>query len=136
PNLRVAVQGQAAQQVVEAAAELGVQAQDPDNEVPPVLALLGQGGLPAANLTAVDVEPGVDVERMVRAGDVDAAVVGDRLDHLRVLGAEAVPDEIAVLVRAAGTQLQVAQAAAEAGLSGEQVAALTRPAQPEVELLE
>jgi ABC-2 type transport system permease protein len=136
PNLRVAVQGGAAQQVVERATELGLQAQDPDNEVPPVLALLGQGGLPGADLTSVEVEDGVDVDRLVRDQDVAAAVIGDRLDGLTVVGAEVVPDEIAVLVRAASTELQVAQAAADAGLSADQVAALTRPAQPEVELLE
>ncbi len=135
PELRVAVQGQAAQEVVDLATRLGVEAQEPDEDLPPVLALLGAGGLPAADLTSVEVEPDGDPARLVRDGDVVAAVVGADYDDLRLLGAEAVPDEVGVLVRSAATQLRVAQAAAGAGLTAEQVAALTAPEPPPVELL-
>jgi len=136
PSLRVAVQGPAAAQAVELAAALGVQAQESDAEVPPALALLGAGGLPAADLTSVEVEPGGDIERLVLDGDVAAAVVGDDLEALRVLGAQGVPGEVDVLVRAAATQLQIAQAAQDGALTDEQVLALTSPAPPTVELLD
>lgn len=135
PQLRVAVQGQAAQEVLELATRLGVQAQEPGDELPAVLELLGAGGLPAADLVSVEVEPDGDVERLVRDGDVAAAVVGQDYDELRVLGAETVPGEVDVLVRSAAAQLQVARAAAGAGLTAEQVAALTAPEPPPVELL-
>jgi ABC-2 type transport system permease protein len=136
PQLRVAVQGPAAVQAVELAAELGHQAQDADNPLPPQLAILGAGGLPAADITAVQVEPGGDVERLVLDGDVAAAVVGDDPSDLRVLGAQGVPDAVDVLVRAAAGQLQIGQAAAEGGLTADQVTALTAPAVPGVELLD
>ena len=136
PSIRVAVQGDAARAVVELATQLGREAQDPDNEVPPVLSLLGAGGLPAADISSVEVEPGGDIERLVRDEDVAAAVVGDDLSSLRVLGAQSVPDEIDVLVRAAATELQVAEAAEEGGLTPQEVAALTSPTQPTTELLD
>lgn len=136
PSYRIAVQGDGAQDVVVLATRLGVEAQDPEIEVPPALALLGSGGLPAADLTAIEVPADGDVERLVRNGDVAAAVVGDELDALRVLGGEGVPDAVDVLVRAAATQLQVAQAAERGGLSEAEVAALTSPPQPSTELLD
>src|SRR5699024_6874389 len=118
------------------ATELGHEAQDPEHEVPPALALLGAGGLPAADLTAVEVEEGADLERLVLNGDVAAVVVGDDVTALEVLGGESVPGEIDVLVRAAATQLQVEQAAEDAGLEPEQVAALTNPTPPSTRLLD
>ena len=136
PEFRVAAQGEAAQQAVQLAAQLGVDAQDPDTDVPAMLALLGQGGLPGADITITDARPEQDVERMVRNEDVAAAVVGDDLASLRVIGADAVPTEVDVLVRAAATQLQVAEAAERGGLSADEVAALTSPPQPTVELLD
>ena len=136
PSIRVAVQGDAARAAVELATRLGIEAQDPDVEVPPVLSLLGADGLPAADISSVEVEAGGDVERLVRNGDVAAAVVGDDLASLHVLGAESVPGEIDVLVRAAATQLQVAEAAEAGGLTPAEVAALTSPAVPTTELLE
>lgn len=136
PQLRVAVQGAAAQETVALAAELGVGAQDPATEVPPVLALLGAGGLPPADITTVEVEEGADLERLVRNGDVSAVVVGEDVTALEVIGAESVPNEVDVLVRAAATQLQVARAAELAGLEPEQVAALTSPAPPRTRLLD
>jgi len=136
PALRIAVQGAAAAQVVDLAAALGEQAKESDSAVPPTLALLGAGGLPAADVTSVEVEPGGDVQRLVLDGDVVAAVVGDELDGLRVLGAQGVPSEVDVLVRAAATQLQIAHAAQDGALTDAQVQALTSPAPPAVELLD
>lgn len=136
PHLRVAVQGEAADDVVALATLLGRQAQDPEQDVPAALALLGAGGLPAADVRAIEVEPDADVERLVRDGDVAAAVVGDDVASLEVLGAESVPYEVDVLVRAAASQVQVEEAAAEAGLTAEEVAALTAPEPPALRLLE
>ncbi|MCU1431617.1 MAG: transporter permease [Actinotalea sp.] len=136
PSLRVAVRGEAAEAVVQRALELGLNAQDSDNEVPPALALLGAGGLPAADLSIVEVPADGDVARLVRDGDVAAAVVGDDPGSVRVIGAEQVPFEIDVLVRAAAAELQVAAAAQEAGLSQAEVAALREPVPPETQLLE
>ncbi|MBX9244802.1 ABC transporter permease [Actinotalea ferrariae] len=136
PEHRVAVQGDAAADVVALAAQLGHEAQDPENEVPPALALLGAGGLPAADLSVVDVEPGADLERLVRDGDVAAAVTGDDVGSLQVLGGESVPYEVDVLVRAAASQVQVEQAAEEAGLTAQEVASLTSPEPPALRLLD
>lgn len=135
PSLRVAVQGAAAEQVVELAAELGRQAQEGD-EVPPVTALLEPSGLPPADLEAVVLQPEVDAERLVLDEDVAAAVVGESLDALRVVGRESVPPEVDVLVASASAQLQVAAAAEEAGLSRADVAALISPTPPEVTVLD
>lgn len=136
PALRVAVQGTAAEQTVELAAGLGRQAQEEDEEVPPVTALLEPAGLPAADIELVVLEPEADPERLVLDEDVAAAVVGDDLDALRVLGREGVPPEVDVLVAAASAQLQVAEAAQEAGLSREDVVALIDPTPPEVTVLD
>ncbi|MCV2395352.1 ABC transporter permease [Actinotalea sp. M2MS4P-6] len=135
PSVRVAVQGAGAAEVVDAAAVLGRDAQESGTALPPALAVFGVGGLPAADITSVEVEPGGDVERLVLDGDVDAAVVGDDIAQLTVLGAEGVPDELDVLLRAASSQLQVQRAADEAGLTAEQMASLTSPVMPEIELL-
>lgn len=135
PDLRVAVQGAAAEQVVGLAADLGRQAQE-DDDVPPVTALLEPAGLPAADIELVVLEPEADVERLVRDEDVAAAVVGESLEDLRVLGREAVPAEVDVLVVAASGQLQVAAAAEAAGLSREDVAALIAPTAPQTVVLD
>lgn len=135
PNVRVAVQGASAEQVIALAAELGAQA-DADDDVPPPVALLGVGGLPAAKITWVTAEPGVDVARMLRNEDVSAALVGDDLTELHLVGLQSVSEELEVLVTAASSELQVAQAAQEGGLSPEQVAAITQPAPPVVQLLD
>lgn len=136
PSWRVAVQGDAAADVVAVAAELGLQAQDPDSEIPPALRLLGAGGLPAADVTAIEVEPDGDVERMVRNGDVVAALVGDDAASLELLGAESVPAQLDVLLTAAASEVQVQRAAAEAGLTAQEVARLTSPEPPGLRLLE
>lgn len=135
PDLRVAVQGDAAEAVIDLAARLGAEAQD-DPAVPLPLELLGTGGLPAADVTWVSVEPGVDVERLLGDEDVVAALLGDDLAGLRLVGLREVPSELEVLVTAASSELQVAETAAQGGLSPEQVTALTQPAAPRVELLE
>lgn len=136
PELRVAAQGQAAQDTAALAAQLGRDAATPATEVPLELGLLGSGGLPAADVSVVEVDDETDVERMVRGGDVDAAVVGDRFDALRVIGSEGVAAEIDLLLRAASSQLQVAEAAQAGGLSADQVDSLTNPVPPSVELLD
>jgi ABC-2 type transport system permease protein len=135
PQLRVAVQGDAAEQAVELAAALGRQVQE-DDDVPPVTALLEPAGLPAADIELVVLEPDAEPERLVRDEDVVAAVVGDDLDALRVLGREGVRPEVEVLVAAASAQLQVAEAAEVAGLSREEVVALVDPTPPQVTVLD
>ena len=136
PSIRVAVQGSAAVDVVDLATQLGHDAQDSGTALPPALAVFGEGGLPAADVTSVEVEPGRDVEQLVRDGDVAAAVVGEDPTALTVLGAQGVPDELDVLLRAASSELQIQQAAADAGLSADQVAALTSPVMPSTRLLQ
>ncbi len=103
PSVRVAVQGAGASEAVQRAAELGRQAQQSGTALPPELAVFGLGGLPAADVTTVEVEPGVDVRPLVLNGDVDAAVVGEEIGSLRVLGAQSVPAELDVLLRAASS---------------------------------
>jgi ABC-2 type transport system permease protein len=134
PGIRVAVQGAAAEHVIALAANLGRQAETADG--PTTVALLGVGGLPAAEITSVTVEPGVDISRLLRDEDVAAALVGEELTELRLVGLQGVSEELEVLVTAASSELQVAEAAAEGGLSPEQVAALTRPVAPGVDLLD
>lgn len=136
PSLRVAVQGAAAQQVIDRAADLGQRAQEEDGGASPQVAMLGVGGLPGADITSVDVEAGVQIERLLRDEDVDAALVGDSLADLRMLGLQSVSSELEVLVRAAAGDLAVAQAADAAGLSPDEVATLTQPASLSVELLD
>lgn len=135
PDVRVAVQGDAAVEAVSLAADLGAQAQDEPAVTSP-LELLSIGGLPAADISWVTVEPGVDVQRLLHDEDVVAALLGDELDSLRLIGLRDVPTELESLVTAAAGELQVAQAAQEGGLSPDEVTAITRPAPPQVELLE
>jgi ABC-2 type transport system permease protein len=135
PSFRVAVQGEAAERVVDLAATLGEQAVDGE-PVPPVVALLQPAGLPAAQIRTVNLEPDSDVVRMVEAEDVDLAVIGEDLDALRLLGGEAVAPELEILLSVAAGRLHVAEAAAEAGLTDEQVAALTSPVVLDVDLLD
>lgn len=135
PEIRVAVQGAAAQDVVELAARLGAEAQGESAAQSPV-DLFVVGGLPAADLTWVTVEPGVDVGRLLRQEDVSAALLGESLDDLRLTGLREVEAELEVLVTAASNELQAAAGAAEGGLSAEEVAAITQPVPPTVELLE
>jgi ABC-2 type transport system permease protein len=136
PAIRVAVQGTAAQAVVDRAAELGRAVQASDQEVSGLLAAFGAGGLPPADVTSVTVEAGSDPDDLVLRGDVDAAVVGDDPVALTVVGGQSVPTELATLLRAASSEVQVQAAAAAAGLSAAQVAALTNPTMPEVRLLQ
>ncbi|MCL3863171.1 ABC transporter permease [Actinotalea sp. K2] len=136
PSYRVAVQGDVAEQVVALAAEMGLDAQDPAQQTPPMLTLMGAGGLPAADITSVVLEADADPARFVRDGDVTATVVGDDVQALEVLGAQSVPEDLEVLLRAAASQLQIARAAQDGGLSADQVQALTSPVPPQVVLLE
>lgn len=135
PELRVAVQGDAAEEVVALAAELGAQAQDEPAATTP-FELLTPGGLPSADVTWVVVDPGVEIDRLLENEDVEAALLGDELDGLRLVGLREVTAELETLVTAAAGELQVAAAAEEGGLSPQEVAALTQPVPPRVELLE
>ena len=135
PSVRVAVQGAAAEQVIDLAAELGVQAQN-DDAAPAPVALLGVGGLPAADITSVAVEPGVDMGLLLRDEDVGAVLIGDELTGLRLVGLQSVSTELETLVTAASSELQVAEAAERGGLSPEEVAAITQPTPPVTELLD
>ena len=136
PSVRVAVQGAAAEQVIDLAAELGVQAQNDDDAAPVPVALLGVGGLPAADITSVAVEPGVDMGLLLRHEDVGAVLIGDELTGLRLVGLQSVSIELETLVTAASSELQVAKAAERGGLTPEEVAAITQPTPPVTELLD
>jgi len=136
PSVRVAVQGAAAEQVIDLAAELGVQAQNDDAAAPAPVALLGVGGLPAADITSVAVEPGVDMSLLLRDEDVGAVLIGEELSGLRLVGLQSVSTELETLVTAASSELQVAEAAERGGLSPEEVAAITQPTPPVTELLD
>lgn len=136
PSVRVAVQGRAAEQVIELAAQLGVQAQNDAADAPAPVALLGVGGLPAADITSVAVESGVDMSLLLRDEDVGAVLVGDELTGLRLVGLQSVSTELETLVTAASSELQVAEAAERGGLSSEEVAAITQPTPPVTELLD
>ena len=135
PSVRVAVQGAAAEQVIDLAAELGAQAQN-DDAAPAPVALLGVGGLPAADITSVAVEPGVDMSLLLRDEDVGAVLVGDELAGLRLVGLQSVSTELETLVTAASSELQVAEAAERGGLTPAEVAAITQPTPPVTELLD
>ena len=136
PSVRVAVQGAAAEEVIDLAADLGRRAQEADDAASPQVAMLGVGGLPGADITSVDVEPGVEIERLLRDEDVSAALVGDSLADLTIIGLQSVSSELEVLVRAAAGDLAVARTASAAGLTAEEVTALTQPASLTVDLLE
>jgi len=136
PSVRVAVQGAAAEQVIDLAAELGVQAQNDDDAAPVPVALLGVGGLPAADITSVAVEPGVDMGLLLRDEDVGAVLIGDELTGLRLVGLQSVSTELETLVTAASSELQVAEAAKRGGLTPEEVVAITQPTPPVTELVD
>ena len=136
PEFRVAVQGDVAAQVVDLAAQLGEQAQTAAAEAPGPLGLLGLGELLPAQITTVDVEPGEDLDRLVDNGDVHAAVAGDDVADLEVVGDVSVSPELEALIRAAAARLQVAVATEAAGLTPQEVAELTDPAPPTVRLLD
>lgn len=136
PSIRVAVQGEAADDVTALAAEMGRSAQETATDTPPQVALLGVGGLPPAEIIPVRVEPGVAIDRLLLDEDVAAAVVGDELADLRLIGLQSVSTELEILVRAAAGELAVADAAAQAGLTSAEVDTLTRPAVVPVDLLQ
>ncbi|NLE71590.1 MAG: ABC transporter permease [Actinomycetales bacterium] len=135
PDVRVAVQGDAAVEVVELAARLGAEEQETSAPQSPA-DLLVLTGLPAANISWVTVEPGVDVDRILEQEDVSAALLGDELTSLQLVSLREVPSELNTLVTAASAELQAAEAAARSGLTAEEFAAITQPTAPAVELLE
>ena len=136
PSLRIAVEGAGARAAVAEATVLGIEAQKDSPTLPASLGVLGLAGLPPADLSSVDVEPGTDLDLLVRNGDVAAAVVGDDAGDLTIVGAQGVPTEVAALVRAAAAALQIEAAAQAGGLSPQEVAALTAPDVPGITLLD
>lgn len=136
PSYRVAVQGDAAEDVVRLAADLGTEVAD-GGAVPPLTSLLEPAGLPAARIEPIVLDAETDPERIVRQEDVAAAVLGERVDALVVLGAEGVPADVEVLLATAATQLQVLETAQDADLTDAQVGMLAGPrAPPDVVLLD
>lgn len=136
PSIRVAVQGEAADDVTALAVQMGRTAQETAADAPPHVALLGVGGLPPVEIIPVRVEPGVAIDRLLLDEDVAAAVVGNELSDVRLIGLQSVSLELEILVRAAAGELAVADAAAQAGLTPAEVDALTRPAVVPVDLLQ
>jgi ABC-2 type transport system permease protein len=134
PNPTVAVVGPGAARVVAGAATLGIQAQRAGPGAPGTP--FGLGGVPGANLTVRAASSEATARALVRAGTVDAAVIGDSPARLVVVGKSAVPADLATLLAAASAQEQVTAAADRAGLTAAQVQALIRPTRPQTRLLE
>ena len=134
PQLRVAVIGVGAEQVLAGAAELGMQTQEDGRDT--ASTPFGLGGLPAADVTVRVTASREAAEALVSSGAVDAAVVGDDPADLVVVGRDEVSSDLAALLATASAQQQVSAAADEAGLSPNQVQALINPARPQTELLE
>jgi len=89
-------------------------------------------GVPAAEITVVDA---ADPAAALDDPEVDAAVSLDG-DTVVITGRDGVDGDLEALVGAASSTLAVQRAAAEAGLDAGQVAALTSPEPPRVDLLE
>ncbi|SEJ61250.1 ABC transporter permease [Demequina mangrovi] len=90
-------------------------------------------GLPEAAITVIDAE---DPAAAVADPDVDAALSLDPDGAVVVTAREGVPGALEELVATASAAASAQAVAAEAGLSADQVAALTTPTPPRVDLLE
>ncbi|WP_062527163.1 ABC transporter permease [Demequina rhizosphaerae] len=90
-------------------------------------------GLPAADLTVTGTD---DPAGAVAEPEVDAALSLGADGGVVITALEDVPGDLEELVGAASSAVTAQRVAAEAGLSTEQVAALTSPAPPRVDLLE
>ncbi|WP_062517721.1 ABC transporter permease [Demequina gelatinilytica] len=98
-------------------------------------ALGADGGpsLPTADITVIDAD---DPAAAVSDPEVDSALSLDADGSVVLTAREGVPGGLEELVAAASFSLTAQDVATEAGLSADQVAALTSPAAPRVELLE
>jgi ABC-2 type transport system permease protein len=92
------------------------------------------GDVSKVTLTASSSADRVAAEALVRGGNADAALVADGT-ALTLIGKDAVPDDLVILVKAAAAQTDVSRVAAEAGLSSDQVRQLVAPTPPKVDLL-
>ena len=92
------------------------------------------GDVPKVTLTASSAADRAAAEALVRGGKADAALVADGTS-LTLIGKDAVPDDLVILVKAAAAQTDVSRVAAEAGLSSDQVRQLVAPTPPKVDLL-
>jgi len=119
-DYRLAVVGDQATAVVTAATGLHTSA--------------SSGDVPKVTLTTSSAADRAAAEALVRGGNADAALVADGT-ALTLIGKDAVPDDLVILVKAAAAQTDVSRVAAEAGLSSDQVRQLVAPTPPKVDLL-
>jgi ABC-2 type transport system permease protein len=119
-DYRLAVVGDQATAVVTAATGLHTSA--------------SSGDVPKVTLTTSSAADRAAAEALVRGGNADAALVADGT-ALTLIGRDAVPDDLVILVKAAAAQTDVSRVAAEAGLSSDQVRQLVAPTPPKVDLL-
>jgi ABC-2 type transport system permease protein len=119
-DYRLAVVGDQATAVVTTAAGLHTSA--------------SSGVVPKVTLTASSAADRAAAEALLRGGKADAALVADGTT-LTLIGKDAVPDDLVILVKAAAAQTEVSRVAAEAGLSSDQVRQLVAPTPPKVDLL-
>jgi len=119
-DYRLAVVGDQATAVVTAATGLHTSA--------------SSGDVPKVTLTTSSAADRAAAEALVRGGDADAALVADGT-ALTLIGKDAVPDDLVILVKAAAAQTDVSRVAADAGLSSDQVRQLVAPTPPKVDLL-
>lgn len=119
-DYRLAVVGDQATAVVTTAAGLHTSA--------------SSGDVPKVTLTASSAADRAAAEALLRGGKADAALVADGTS-LTLIGKDAVPDDLVILVKAAAAQTDVSRVAAEAGLSSDQVRQLVAPTPPKVDLL-
>ena len=119
-DYRLAVVGDQATAVVTAATGLHTSA--------------SSGDVPKVTLTTSSAADRAAAEALLRGGKADAALVADGTS-LTLIGKDAVPDDLVILVKAAAAQTDVSRVAAEAGLSSDQVRQLVAPTPPKVDLL-
>ena len=119
-DYRLAVVGDQATAVVTAATGLHTSA--------------SSGDVPKVTLTTSSAADRAAAEALLRGGKADAALVADGTS-LTLIGKDAVPDDLVILVKAAAAQTDVSRVAAEAALSSDQVRQLVAPTPPTVDLL-
>jgi len=119
-DYRLAVVGDQATAVVTAATGLHTSA--------------SSGDVPKVTLTTSSAANRAEAEALVRGGHADAALVADGTS-LTLIGKDAVPDDLVILVKAAAARTDVTRVAAEAGLTSGQVQQLVAPTPPTVDLL-
>ncbi|MDN4475980.1 ABC transporter permease [Demequina sp. SYSU T00192] len=94
-------------------------------------------GLPSADLTiAADVAGRTDPIAALEDPEIDAALTLDAGGAVVITAQESVPGDLEELIAAASSAVTAQAVATDAGLSADQVAALTSPEAPRVDLLE